>query len=132
MDHLRTKRYREPASAQVPALRAYRLRGRESGLVDAWVQHESAPTAPTTAVRQGSAAVAGSASPAPGNQAQQVQGQLPFAISELDQRPVPANVAIGAGPAGHRQLLRGRARNGSGLDGNGASWQPEYAGAVGQ
>src|SRR5215471_14920552 len=26
MDHLRTKRYREPASAQVSALRAYRLR----------------------------------------------------------------------------------------------------------
>src|SRR5215472_12130867 len=45
------------------------------------------------------AAVAGSASPAPGNKAQQVQGQPPFAISELDQRPVTAGVAIGAGAA---------------------------------
>src|SRR5690242_21851009 len=54
------------------------------------------------------AAAARSASPAPGNKAQQVQGQLPFAISELDQRPVTADVAIGAGAAGNRQLLRGR------------------------
>src|SRR5215469_1919087 len=69
-----------------------------------------------------------SGSPAPGDKAEQVQGQRSCVVRELDQRPVTADVGIAAGAAGYRQLLVGRSGNGEGLDGDAAARQPEYAG----
>jgi hypothetical protein len=55
---------------------------------------------------------------------------LPFPNST--SYPVTADVAVGAGSASQRQILRGRARDGGGLGGDVAARHPEYGGAVGQ
>ena len=61
-----------------------------------------------------------------------MEGQLSVDGPEFDQCPVTADVAIGAGPAGQCQILRGWPWDGGGLGGDAAARQPEYGGAAGQ
>jgi hypothetical protein len=59
-----------------------------------------------------------------------VEGELPFDGPELDQCPVTAGVAIGAGAPGYRQRLRGWTWRGGELGGDVAAWHREYRAAV--